>query len=90
MDFDEASNILKGEQVEVDSSVFAASPQPSGVWIRCDVRFLENTYRGNRGGTGGWADISGDRLYVIPAPPHHGSGIYVPLALVRKAPADKG
>jgi len=73
---DEASNILKGEQVEVDSSVFTASPQPTGEWIRCRPRFLESSR-----GIGGWADIMGDRMYVIR---DGGDGLYAQLALIRR------
>lgn len=81
MTIDEASNILKGEQVEVDSAAFSGG-HPSGVWIRCTVRFAQS-----KQGIGGWADIlNADRIYVQPVGSTDG-GAYVPLELVRR-PAD--
>jgi hypothetical protein len=77
MTIDEASNVLPGEQVEVDSSVFTASPQPTGEWVRCRPRFLQS-----KRGIGGWADISGDRMYVLRE--NSIDGLYAPLARIRK------
>lgn len=77
MTIDEASNILHGEQVEVNDSAFSGAEYPSERWIRCTVRFLN----GKRG-IGGWADILGETIYVHPVGTN--GGAYVPLTLVRR------
>jgi len=79
MTHEEASNVLYGQKVDVDTSVFSASPIPTGQYIRCTPRFLES-----KRGIGGWADIEGDRMYVIR---EGGDGLYAHIALIRAVPA---
>lgn len=78
MKFDEAANILWGQEVEVDRAAFIEAPGPTGQYVRCGVRF-----QCTRDGIGGWADIlNTTELYVTPKTGEQGR--YVPLDLVRK------
>lgn len=78
MTWDEAIEILFGEPIEVDAGAFADPPEPTGTYIRAEVRFPRNKWGQVNGG---WADILGETIFVTP---EASEGRYVPMTLVRR------